>query len=169
MMQDPMVNEKEAKEEKLSKVTTAAKGKKIQPDSATPGIPEPKKVTEPDQETAEVSASSPELSETKPEPTEGQAATEDTKVPDDNAEQSSPEAVVDAVASQTATDKKKADELTKADQEKQAHLEELVNDKTYAVPIGVFHKSGLSWKRLLLVVTALILLGAASYVYISLN
>jgi hypothetical protein len=94
--------------------------------------------------------------------TEKPAEPEPAKPTEPTATESDSSAVVDAVADQTK-DKQKEDELLKAEAEKQAHLDQLVTEKKYFVPLGVSHRKKANRVGIvLLIVLALVVAAAAA-------
>ncbi len=83
---------------------------------------------------------------------------------DDSESDSDAEAEVGAVADQTK-DKKKEEEALKAETERQIHLNQLVADKTYFVPLSVSHRKRAKRGWLVFGIVLLIALAAAAVAY----
>lgn len=144
MVQDPMVTPEASPEAELAtpeqatpEVSSPAAGKKV----ITP-LTESDKVTEtsvdePVAEVAEVPQEEPKLEE-----------------PEQVTEETTESAVVDAVIDQVGS-KKKEDIVSEEDRKKQEHIDTLIEEKKYFVPIGKTHgKSG----GVILIITLLLLL-----------
>lgn len=132
MVQDPMVTADVNAEEEKSEITQAV------PEVASPA--NSKRIIAPltsaDKEVvADNKSSTTETSEaSSPESTEEVK----TEVPEPSTEETSDSAVVDAVIDQVGS-KKKENAVSEEDRKRQEHIEKLVAEKKYFVPIGKFH------------------------------
>lgn len=150
LVQDPMVN---------ADVNSEAATTEAEAEPAPPSPSTGKKVIAPledsttSETTPETTPAAEITNEQKPEETEKPAAEEKLDEPPVESEESTDSAVVDAVIDQVGN-KKKENELSEEDRKRQEHLDKLVEEKKYFVPIGKAHKGS---SRLLLIFTLLLL------------
>lgn len=141
MLQDPMMvksDDKPPHEQKSDHKELSATGKTI---------PSPAGLT------------APKAEPPSPAPTPPTEAKDSSEPEPETAQASSEKAVVDAVASKTAGgDKKKTEVQAEAEKTQQEHLEKLVEDKTYFLPIGKVTQRKQN-KQVLIVAGAVAVLG----------
>lgn len=161
MVQDPMVKDDpkaDSSSEALAKgEDQTADDTKSKPEPTTHG----EKVISPVSDPTVAEATE----EPKPEPAEVPEPVETAK-PEKSAEETRAEeaAVVDAVADQATSDKRKQNELTDEEKAKQEAIQKLITEKKYFVPVGqVSHRRN---QRLAIVFLVLVILLAGAYIAI---